>query len=107
MSNPKNSFSDNPNLKKLSGKQQELGELAASADGQKIRQLLGDEQVIKYAVENGCPYLRIDTNELNANARSLYRKLGYKEVGIFPCEFNGLDKINLVLLEKMADQYNQ
>ena len=61
----------------------------------------------KYAVENGCPYLRIDTNELNTNARSLYRKLGYKEVGIFPCEFNGLDKINLVLLEKMADQYNQ
>ncbi len=67
MSNPKNSFSDNPNLKKLSGKQQELGELAASADGQKIRQLLGDEQVIKYAVENG------DTSTLQGILKDILR----------------------------------
>ncbi len=53
-----------------------------------------------YAIENNCRYLRMDTNEKNVNARALYRKLGYKEIGIIPCIFNGLDGVNLVLLEK-------
>jgi GNAT superfamily N-acetyltransferase len=54
----------------------------------------------KYARENGCPYLRIDTNEKNTRARAFYSKLDYKEIGIVPCIFNGLEGVNLVLLEK-------
>lgn len=54
----------------------------------------------KYALENGCPYLRMDTNEKNAAARSLYKKLGYIEVSIVPCVFNGIDGVQLVCLEK-------
>ncbi len=53
-----------------------------------------------YARENGCPYLRIDTNEKNARARALYKKLGYAEKGIIPCIFNGIKGVNLVCLEK-------
>lgn len=54
----------------------------------------------QYALENGCHYLRIDTNAKNTAARSFYKKLGYKEIGIVPCDFFGIGKINLVLLEK-------
>ena len=54
----------------------------------------------QYALENGCPFLRMDTNERNTAARSLYKKLGYAEIGIVPCVFNGLKDVNLVLLEK-------
>lgn len=54
----------------------------------------------KYALENGCPYLRIDTNENNLRARALYKKLGYKEISIVPCVFNGINGVGLVLLEK-------
>ncbi len=54
----------------------------------------------EYALENGCPYLRMDTNERNKRARAFYEKTGYKEIGIVPCVFNGIDGVNLVLLEK-------
>ncbi|MBQ0001309.1 MAG: GNAT family N-acetyltransferase [Clostridiales bacterium] len=54
----------------------------------------------KYALQHGCPYLRMDTNERNVKARKLYKKLGYKEIGILPCKFNGIPGVNLVLLEK-------
>lgn len=50
--------------------------------------------------ENGRPYLRIDTNANNINARRLYSSLGYREAGIIPCEFNGIPGVNLVCLEK-------
>ena len=53
-----------------------------------------------YAREHGCPYLRIDTNKINANARRMYAMLGYNEIGIVPCNFNGIPGINLVLMEK-------
>lgn len=46
--------------------------------------------------------LRIDTNERNQRARKLYHSLGYREAGIIPCEFNGLEDIQLVCLEKMV-----
>lgn len=55
----------------------------------------------QYALSNGCPYLRLDTNAKNTRARSMYQKLGYKEIGIVPCSFNGIDGVNLVLLEKL------
>lgn len=55
-----------------------------------------------YALKQGCPYLRMDTNAKNQNARNLYKKLGYKEIGIVPCAFNGISGVNLVLLEKKA-----
>jgi len=48
----------------------------------------------------GCPYLRIDTNERNAAARALYKRLGYTEPGIVECVFNGIPDVKLVCLEK-------
>ena len=48
-----------------------------------------------------CTALRMDTNERNAAARALYAGLGYKEVGIVPCDFNGIPGIRLVCLEKL------
>lgn len=54
----------------------------------------------QYALLNNCHYLRMDTNEKNRRARAVYKKMGYTEVGIFPCEFNGIKNVNLVLLEK-------
>ena len=53
-----------------------------------------------YARENGCTCLRIDTNAINTRARAMYAKLGYREAGIVTCTFNGLDNIDLVMLEK-------
>lgn len=53
-----------------------------------------------FAAQNGCPYLRMDTNERNIRARSLYRSLGFRESGVVPCEFNGIPDVRLVLLEK-------
>lgn len=55
-----------------------------------------------YALEHGCPYLRIDTSEKNLNARALYKKLGYCEVSVVSSEFNGIHKMPLVCLEKKA-----
>lgn len=54
----------------------------------------------RYAREHGCPCLRIDTNERNIRARQLYARLGYEEIAVAPCTFNGLEGIRLVLLEK-------
>ncbi len=48
----------------------------------------------------GCPHLRMDTNERNAAARALYRKLGYREADIVDCCFNGIPGVRLVCLEK-------
>lgn len=55
----------------------------------------------RYALENGCLYLRMDTNARNIAARSLYKKLGYTEVSIVPCAFNGIDGVQLVCPEKI------
>ena len=52
------------------------------------------------ALENKCPYLRMDTNARNVRARALYAKLGYKEPDIVPCIFNGIPNVQLVCLEK-------
>lgn len=54
----------------------------------------------KYALEQGCPYLRMDTNCRNTAARRLYAHLGYGEAGIVPCAFNGIPGVQLVCLEK-------
>ena len=54
----------------------------------------------EYAREHGCPYLRMDTNEKNRNARALYARLGYRETGIVDCRFNGIAGVRLVCLEK-------
>ena len=54
----------------------------------------------QYAMEHGCPYLRMDTNVRNLAARGFYQKRGYQEIGILPCTFNGLGGVRLVLLEK-------
>lgn len=57
----------------------------------------------KYARENNCPYLRIDTNAINARARAFYKNCGYEEIGITPCVFNGIPGVNLVCIEKKLD----
>lgn len=54
----------------------------------------------RYAEEQGCAALRMDTNARNQRARTLYRSLGYREAGIVPCVFNGIPNVGLVLLEK-------
>ena len=53
-----------------------------------------------YAASHGWTELRIDTNERNLAARSIYSKLGYDEIGIVPTVFNNIPGVNLVLLEK-------
>lgn len=53
-----------------------------------------------YARNHGCLYLRLDTNARNLRARAFYQKHGYTQVGIVPCEFNGIAGVDLVLLEK-------
>lgn len=53
-----------------------------------------------FARGHGCRYLRMDTNEKNTNARSLYSKLGYSEPGKISCVFNGIPGVTLVCLEK-------
>ena len=54
----------------------------------------------QYARDHHCPFLRMDTNARNIRARALYKKLGYEEIAIVPCQFNGIDGVQLVLLEK-------
>ena len=49
----------------------------------------------------GCKSLRIDTNARNLRARKLYQHLGYSERGIVPCQFNGIEGVQLVCLEKL------
>lgn len=53
-----------------------------------------------YALSRQCHYLRMDTNAKNLRARAMYRRLGYREIGIVPCVFNGIEGVQLVLLEK-------
>lgn len=47
-----------------------------------------------------CRALRMDTNVRNLRARALYKKLGYAEIAVVPCAFNGIPDVQLVLLEK-------
>ena len=54
----------------------------------------------QWAAEHGLMELRIDTNARNKTARAMYRKLGYREIGIVPTVFNGIPGVDLVLLEK-------
>ena len=56
-----------------------------------------------YAREQGCSCLRLDTNARNLPARTLYKKLGYREAGIVACDFNGIPGVALVCLEKRVD----
>ncbi len=55
------------------------------------------------AKASGYKCLRIDTNEKNLRARKLYHTLGYRESGIIPCTFNGLEGVQLVCLEKKLE----
>ena len=54
----------------------------------------------QWARDHGISELRLDTNERNRAARAMYKKLGYKEIGIVPVVFNGIPDVGLVLLEK-------
>ena len=52
----------------------------------------------------GCPCLRMDTNLRNLPARSLYRRLGYRELGAVECTFNGIPGVPLLMLEKILPE---
>lgn len=54
----------------------------------------------QYAARCGCTCLRLDTNATNLPGRALYPKLGYSEVGVVPCTFNGIEGVNLLCYEK-------
>lgn len=54
----------------------------------------------KYSLEKGCRFLRMDTNARNKRARAMYKNLGYTEIGSVGCSFNGIDGVQLILLEK-------
>lgn len=54
-----------------------------------------------YAARHGCTCLRLDTNARNTAARALYKKLGYTEISVVPCTFNGIGGVQLVCLEKL------
>ncbi len=53
-----------------------------------------------YAKQHNCVTLRMDTNVRNTRARNLYQKLGYEEIDIVNCTFNGIPNVQLVCLEK-------
>ena len=57
----------------------------------------------KYALQNGCPVLRIDTNARNVAARAMYARHGYIESGIIPTVFNGIPGVELVCMEKRLE----
>ena len=57
----------------------------------------------QYAREQGCPYLRMDTNVINLAARAMYKKLGFREAGVVDSVFNGIPGIKLVCLEKTLE----
>jgi len=57
----------------------------------------------QYALSHNSRYLRMDTNARNLRARALYKKLGYTEVGIVDCDFNGIPSVKMVLLEKILN----
>lgn len=54
----------------------------------------------EYARKHGYKELRLDTNARNTIARKMYPHLGYKEISVVPCDFNGIKSIQLVLFEK-------
>lgn len=54
-----------------------------------------------YALESGCRYLRLDTNENNVYVRKLYEKLGYKEASTLSSEFYVPGRINLAFSEEL------
>jgi hypothetical protein len=49
----------------------------------------------------------MDTNARNTRARAMYKRLGYSEPDIVPCVFNGIEGVQLVLLEKMLTDQTQ
>ena len=78
-----------------------LHTLAVDPDARGMR--IGPKFVEFYedvAREWGCEVLRIDTNARNARARKMYKNLGYTETDIVPTVFNGIQGVDLVLMEK-------
>ncbi len=53
------------------------------------------------AREAGCICVRLDTGVINPVSGPLYRKHGYREVGIVPITYMGVPGFELVLFEKM------
>lgn len=54
----------------------------------------------EFSIQSGIRYLRMDTNAKNQVARKFYNKIGYKEVGVVSCIFNGIEDVQLICLEK-------
>lgn len=58
------------------------------------------EHTAREAIAAGELFVMADGGETVAAARRLYARLGYKEVGIVDCTFNGIAGVKLVCLEK-------
>ena len=52
------------------------------------------------ATIGNCKALRLDTSARNRLARRIYESYGYREAAVMQSEFNGLEGVNIVLLEK-------
>ena len=68
------------------------------------RKALGDAFVDFFeetARKAGCICLRLDTGAFNPVSRPLYKKHGFREVGIVPITYLGIPGVELVLFEKM------
>ena len=65
------------------------------------------QEMVDYAMEHGCRYLRMDTGEVNQTARRMYKKLGYWEADIIPCDFNSIPDWKMVCLEKRLNCYKK
>lgn len=52
------------------------------------------------AALRACRCLRLDTGERNTRARRLYESLGYREAGTVPCEYDGMENVRFVCMEK-------
>ena len=53
------------------------------------------------AKEAGCTCARLDTGVINPVSRPLYRKHGFREVGIVSITYMGIEDFGIVLFEKM------
>lgn len=53
-----------------------------------------------HAKNNYCACLRMDTNARNLKARAIYARYGFTEAGVVRIDFNGINGVDLLLLER-------
>ena len=58
------------------------------------------QTLLETAASLGYEQMELEVVGDNERGIALYKKLGYEEIAIVPCQFNGIDGVQLVLLEK-------